>query len=309
MPSELQEHTFSGEETMTVKTVTTSAAGEIIHNQLITPRVVQRLGVLSSAFQRIKWHECKVRVVPLNGSTVTAGYTAGIVEDPEFPIPKSGSKDVIPFLTTLRATVVRQAWVEDKAGMQVPVGDRPRMYTQAGTDIRRQSPGRFVMAAGGVINNGTFQVMLKYKVTVSVPCAIIPITDVETNMLAGLTANSEVSFFNVNMPQTNFNNVAFSESIELVDDMLVTTRATNTTTGGAPGSSIIALRRGTFGEFTSVNVNGSLQLTFKTRGQPEGEVYYVLRWTSPGEGQSWILNTVPVPGSANPSPFTAWVTP
>jgi len=306
MPQGKQGFRFQGEETVAVASVNATQLGEVLYNRLITPQMVRRLGVLSGAFQRIKWHECKLRVVPLNGSTVTAGYTAGVVEDPELVIPSTPS-EIIPFLTALRATVVRQAWVEDKTGMQVPVADRPEMFTQSGTDIRRYSPGRFVMAAGGNITNGTFQVLLKYDVTLSVPAALTNEGPQESIMVAPPTPNSSVSTTAILMPQTRSTTVGFGESIRLDRDMLVSTSDGATTTVDAPGSEIVVVRAGTVGRYSSVNVQGQGNvLTFILDiGQPVGAVYYVARWTLPGAGQSYILGLVPVTGVV--SPFTAWV--
>jgi len=306
MPQGMQGFRFQGEETVVVKTVTTSTAGEILYNRLITPQMVRRLSVLCSAFQRIKWHECKLRIVPLNGSTTTAGYTAGVIEDPELTVPaeKSG---IIEFLTALRATVVRQAWVEDKTGMQVPVSSRPEMFTQVGSDVRRFSPGRFVMAAGGPITNGTFQILLKYDVTLSVPAALISDYPQESVIRAPTTTNSTVGPNGVNMPHTGFVTVGLNEVVKLRYDLLLSTATSPTTTVGAPGSELTIVRAGSIGVFTTVNIQGIGDvLSFRLdTSQPEGVTYYVLRWTLPGAGQSYILNYVSVASSS--APFTAWV--
>lgn len=305
MPQGMQGFRFKGEETVIVSTVNATEVGEILYNRLISPQMVRRLSVLASAFQRIQWHECKLRVVPLNGSTTTAGYTAGVVEDPELVVPTTRS-EVIPFLTALRATVVRQAWVEDKAGMQVPVAHRPEMFTQSGTDVRRFSPGRFVMAAGGNITNGTFQILLKYDVTLSVPAALTADFPQESVMRVPNTNNSTVNANGVSMPHTGSTVVSFAESFKLLFDLLVSTATGPTTTVGGPGSEITVLRAGATGTFSIVNLQGTGDvLTFRLDiGQPAGVVYYVMRWMLPGGGQSYILNFTPISGTTN---FAAWV--
>lgn len=306
MPQGKQGFRFQGEETVALTSVNATQAGEVLYNRLITPQMARRLGVLAGAFQRIKWHECKLRVVPLNGSTVTAGYTAGVVEDPELLVPTSPS-DIIPFLTALRATVVRQAWVEDKTGMQVPVADRPEMFTQSGTDIRRYSPGRFVMAAGGNIANGTFQVLLKYDVTLSVPAALTSEGPQESILSAPSVPNSSVSTGGVIMPHTNSTLLGFGETIRINRDLLLSTSDDVSTIVTAPGSQLVVIRAGTAGRFSSVQVQGQGNiLTFILDiGQPVGVVYHVLRWTLPGGGQSYISNLVPIGGAS--LPFTSWV--
>lgn len=148
-----------------------SEPGTLIFNNLITPRSCRRLALLASAWQRIDWLKASAHLVALNGSLVQSGYTMGFIEDPEVTMP-SDPKDTIPFLTALRSTTVRQNWVESTAGVQVGLADKPEMYTVLGTDVRRFSPGRIVVAvAGDVKENCTFQLMLRYTVRLYVPFA------------------------------------------------------------------------------------------------------------------------------------------
>lgn len=173
MPESTQQMTVRGEELVALINVPAgSTSGQIIYNDTIKPTSARRLGILSTAFQRIDWKTCSLHLVALNGSTVKSGYTMGWVEDPEITIP-SGKSEVIGFLTSLRATTVRQAWVESTAGMMVQTQDKPEMYTQLGSDIRRYSPGRLVAAvAGDVGEAATFQLMLRYTVRLYVPMAV-----------------------------------------------------------------------------------------------------------------------------------------
>jgi len=173
MPKMSQDYTVRGEEVIQVINVNTgSTAGQVIYNQLITPLSALRLGILSGAWQRIDWKQASLHLVALNGSVVQSGYTMGWLEDPEIEVPTAPSA-VIPFLTALRSTTVRQAWVESESGVQVATPDKPEMYTQPGSDIRRYSPGRLVIAvAGDVAQQATFQLMLKYAVRLYVPLAV-----------------------------------------------------------------------------------------------------------------------------------------
>lgn len=172
MPMGSSDYMVSGEEVVRVINVTAgSSAGQVIFDELITPSSTRRLGALSACWQRIDWKRASLNLVTLNGSTVASGYTMGWLEDPECPVP-TDSKDIIPFLTALRSTTVRQNWVQSESGCQVSTSDKPEMYTQRGSDIRRFSPGRLIIAvAGDVASPATFQLMLKYNVRLYVPFA------------------------------------------------------------------------------------------------------------------------------------------
>lgn len=178
-PPAIQSYSMQMEEVMDIVAVPQSATiGSVVYSALITPAVCQRLKILACAFQRIDWNRASVHLVALNGSTIKSGYTMGFLEDPELAVPETG-KDVIPFLTALRTTTVRQAWVESEVGHMVLPRDRPEMYTQPGSDLRRYSPGRVVVAfAGSPGDIATFQVMLRYSVRLYVsmadPRSLIP---------------------------------------------------------------------------------------------------------------------------------------
>jgi hypothetical protein len=173
MPKASQDYVVRGEEVAAIINVAAgSSAGQVIYNQIITPMTVRRLGILAGAWQRIDWRQASLHLVALNGSLVQSGYTMGWVEDPELVVPTAPS-DIIPFLTALRSTTVRQAWVESESGVQVSTQDKPEMYTQPGSDIRRYSPGRLVVAVAGDVNTAaTFQLMLRYMVRLYVPLAL-----------------------------------------------------------------------------------------------------------------------------------------
>nr|UHS72365.1 MAG: putative coat protein [Tombusviridae sp.] len=172
MPSQTGSYTYSAEEVISVVNVASgSTTGQTIFNGLITPKSCRRLGVLANAWQRIDWIRASIHLVALNGSVVQSGYTMGFIEDPEAKVP-TDTKELIPFLTALRSTTVRQNWVESTAGVQVGMPDKPEMYTALGSDVRRYSPGRLVIAlAGDVGAQATYQLMLRYTVRLYVPFA------------------------------------------------------------------------------------------------------------------------------------------
>lgn len=199
MPSSTYEYHLEGEEVMATLNVSTTTTGQVIYNVLVGPQSVARLRIMSGAFQRIDWKKASIRLVALNGSVVTSGYTMGFVEDPELQVPSTPSA-VLPFLTALRKTTVRQAWVESESGLQVSVSDKPEMYTQLGSDVRRFSPGRIVIATtGNVGTNTTFMVMLRYKVRLFVPLAITN----EANEISSLNAFQDVTVATNNVLQSS----------------------------------------------------------------------------------------------------------
>lgn len=190
-PKASQDYVVRGEEVAAIINVSAgSTPGQVIYNRIITPLTARRLGILSSAWQRIDWKQASLHLVALNGSVVQSGYTMGWVEDPELGVPSNPS-DMIPFLTALRSTTVRQAWVESESGVQVGTQDKPEMYTQPGSDIRRYSPGRLVIAvAGDVVTAATFQLMLRYHVRLYVPLALNTTVTPESD---GFTATSPLA--------------------------------------------------------------------------------------------------------------------
>lgn len=194
MPTQAGTYTYSAEEVISIVNVAAgSTTGQTLYNGLITPESCKRLSILSSAWQRIDWMRASVHLVALNGSLVQSGYTMGFLEDPEAVLPTS-AKDLIPYLTALRSTTVRQNWVESTAGVQVGMPDKPEMYTSRGSDPRRYSPGRLVVAiAGDVGSDATFQIMLKYTVRLYVPFAAasadVPATYFTGSRLSGNGTN------------------------------------------------------------------------------------------------------------------------
>jgi hypothetical protein len=173
MPPSVQRYVVEGEEVVRIVTGKENAiAGDIIANELIATNSVERLSILARTFQRVKWLKAEIHIVALNGSLATSGYNAGFVEDPEAPVPTVPSA-VIPFLTSMRTTSIRQTWVETSVGHLVRLNDLPEMYTARGTDPRRLFIGRFLAAYTGAPGpNVSFQINLKYKVEFSVPIAL-----------------------------------------------------------------------------------------------------------------------------------------
>jgi len=289
MPQGAKPFRFQGTETVVVKNISSSEPGEVLLDQLISPMMTLRLRLLSRAFQRILWHKCELLIIPLNGSTTNSGYTAGVVEDPEAFVPTSG-KNLIQYLTALRGTVVRQAWVQDHTGFQVPVANRPEMFTQQGSDVRRYSPGRFVIAAGGNITNATFQILLKYDVSLMVPITTIDADNETPVMRADGNNNSTYSRNSVNFPQTSGNLTNLGQTISLATDMLVTTATGEVTASDGAGSALAIIRAGTVGHFISLQVGNNLTLVWRGDDQEQGLTYYPVRWLLRGGGQAWVIN-------------------
>jgi len=198
MPKAAQVYTVSAEEVVRVINVAPgSTLGQVVFNELITPTSCIRLAGLSNLWQRIKWLRLHLRLVALNGSLVTSGYTMGFLEDPEIGVP-SASSEVIPFLTAMRSTTVRQNWVESTSGTILSISELPEMYTQQGQDIRRFSPGRLVVAvAGDVTSNTTFQVMMSYTVCLKLPFVAPTINPLDAyqftgNLISGISDGGTV---------------------------------------------------------------------------------------------------------------------
>lgn len=199
MPDQAGSYTYQAEELLSLINVSAgSTPGQLIYNALITPSSCRRLALLAGAWQRIDWKQATVHLVALNGSVVQSGYTMGFVEDPEI-VPPTSSSGVIGFLTALRSTTVRQNWVESTSGVQVAMPDKPEMYTQLGSDVRRYSPGRLMVAvAGDVAQQATFQLMLKYRVRLYVPLAVIPMSQTPEDAVISSTINISASPFTIN---------------------------------------------------------------------------------------------------------------
>jgi hypothetical protein len=177
VPQNSQNYTYNACETIKIINVPNNTAmGDTLFNDTINPASAPRLSYLANAWQRIDWDSVSLHLVALNGSTATSGYTMGFAEDPDLEIP-TAKDQIIGFLTALRGTTVRQAWVESSAGQTVNVGKLPEMYTTKSTDNRRYSIGRLVIAASGPITTGsTFQLMIRYKVKLYVPRVVFSLT-------------------------------------------------------------------------------------------------------------------------------------
>lgn len=171
MPRMSQNYVAHGEEVLSIVNVAgDTAPGQVIFNQQISPASCSRLSKLADLWQRIDWEHTVLNVVALNGSVVTAGYNVGFIEDPVIDVPTANS-EVIPFLTALRGTSVRQNWVQSTTGQSVTLSKLPEMYTTRDIDIRRYSIGRLVMALTGPVGTAgaSFQILLKYRVHLYVP--------------------------------------------------------------------------------------------------------------------------------------------
>lgn len=301
MPRGENRLSFSGEEVIDIVQVTGSTQGQVLFNRLITPNIVSRLSTVSTVYQRIKWKTAEVHIVPLNGSTTTSGYTAGFVEDPEIPIP--GGKELIRFLTAMRSTVVRQAWIAEDAGKLVAPGNLPEMYTQAGSDLRRWAIGRIVIAAGGNITNATFQVMLRYNVEMFVPIAIssdFPLVDFFA--APQNVNNATITITGINLPQTSGVAIPFNANTTLTTDLFVTGE-TSLFTGV---TEVAIVRSGTVVRFVPTTINNVNYMSVVWDNRPEGESFFVTNVTNVPATQYLTLNAATWNPSATLN-FRTWI--
>lgn len=210
MPKPVQHYMAMGEEILAVVNVAPdSSAGQIVYNSQIGPNSCARLSKLSDLWQRIDWDHTVLNIVALNGSVTGAGYNVGFLEDPEFTVPTDAST-ILPFLTSLRGTSVRQNWVQSETGQSVTLSKLPEMYTTLGADIRRYYIGRLVMALTGDVGpaGASFQILLRYRVKLYVPCVTLvqpltgsrPFTGTQTLVGPTQTAVPSVQFVSSSAP-------------------------------------------------------------------------------------------------------------
>nr|UHS72113.1 MAG: putative capsid protein [Tombusviridae sp.] len=283
MPNTTHEYHLGGEEIIQLINVNNTTPGQIVLNTLIDPQSTLRLRIMSGAFQRIDWKKASIHLVALNGSVVTSGYTMGFVEDPEVLIPTIPSA-VIPFLTALRKTTVRQAWVESEAGVQVSLADKPEMFTQPGSDIRRHSPGRVVIAATGDVGTAptTFMVMLKYQVRLFVPAGLENIA----NEIGLLNAYSNVVVGTNSLSSSPWSSgtVLQGQSFRLLSDMLCLVA------GNEPERNLRVVSTGTL---VTLGLNaGNLAIT--SADVPVGESWVIAAWDGPNRK---VIPMTSVPGA------------
>lgn len=191
VPRNQQHHRIVGDEAIATITIPrTAIAGDKVYNKQISHETVKRLQIASRMFQHVKWHKCQFKVVALNGTKVSNGYTAAFIEDPELEVPVS-SADTIAFLTTLRGTEINQNWCQSVVG-QVAGPSLPKMYTQIGSDLRRFFIGRMIIAANGPPGDEpvVFQLMMSYDVEFMIPCIRPDITTTGIKLEADVVAGA-----------------------------------------------------------------------------------------------------------------------
>jgi len=186
---EQRDRIVGNEAIATITIPRTAIPGDKVYNERISHETVKRLQIASRMFQHVKWNKCQFKVVALNGTKVSNGYTAAFIEDPELEVPIS-SADTIAFLTTLRGTEINQNWCQSVVG-QVAGQSLPKMYTQKGSDLRRFFIGRMIIAANGPPGDEPviFQLMMHYDVEFMIPCIRPDITTtgikLDADVLAG----------------------------------------------------------------------------------------------------------------------------
>lgn len=270
MPAGANESILRGEEVISIINVTDTSVGQVVFNQPIVPQSVLRMRILAGAFQRIDWIKASIHLVALNGSVVTSGYVMGFIEDPEITVPQSGSA-VIPFLTALRQTTVRQAWVESESGIQCAMKDKPEMFTQPGTDPRRLSPGRVVIATAGDVGTAptTFMVMLKYHTKLYIPLGV----ETQPGEITVLNAFATVNISSNNTLSTSpwfVGSISAGTSAILQSDMMCVE------SGNQAARRIRVVAAG-----TQVRLNAAQGVfTVEFPGIPAGEAWEIAEWTN-----------------------------
>jgi len=271
MPTSTYDYNLVGEEVMATISVTDTRVGQTVFNQLITPQSVLRLRIMAGAFQRVDWKRASIHLVALNGSVVTSGYTMGFIEDPELK-PPSVESAMIPFLTALRKTTVRQAWVESESGVQVAMNDKPEMFTQPGSDVRRLSPGRVIIATTGDVGAAptTFMVLLKYQVRLYVPVGI----ETQPNEITVLNAFADVNINAQGIAASPWKTGQWSpgEEIRLESDMLCVE------SGAQPARRLRVATAGTL--VTLQAAQGVFSILFPQ--VPTGELWEIAEWSVNG---------------------------
>jgi len=170
---------FSGEEYLGLPiNVSNLPAGSIVFNKVIDSTVAPRLRTVAAAWQR--WHVKKLefKIIPLNGSTATSGYTAAFIDDPSFPV-ETDDKSIVN-LTAFRNTTVRQNWVAGDVNSDLKWTDSSVRFTTVspGGDVRLSSPGRLVIQLNGTPTatagtDITFAIFMKYTVSFETP-GVVP---------------------------------------------------------------------------------------------------------------------------------------
>jgi len=122
-----------------------------------------RLRVLSQAYQRMKWEQCVVRVVPQAPLTTKGGYVCGFIRDPDDAAVTAEE------LSAAQGSITKK-WYETAI---VPL---PRsvmqewFYTSEGPEPRTSSPGKFwIISEGAPSDNIDVVVTFNWRVKLTQP--------------------------------------------------------------------------------------------------------------------------------------------
>lgn len=153
--------TLAGEDRVGLYTAKRSATDFI--SVMIVPRISPRLTNLTKAYQRIKWESVVITVTPQAPLTVSGGYVAGFIMDPD------DQTVTAPQLTASQGSITKK-WFESG------VVNMPRkpdlLYTSSGEEMRFSSPASFwIITEGPPSQDISIVLTMRWRVRLSVPTA------------------------------------------------------------------------------------------------------------------------------------------
>lgn len=127
----------------------------------VIPGVSERLSNLSKAYQRIKWLSVRVTVTPQCPLTVSGGYVAGFIMDPDDTAVTAQQ------LTSAQGSVTRK-WFESSTVVMPPKPDL--LYTSSSEELRFSSPGNFwIISEGNPSQDIVIVVTMSWRVRLETP--------------------------------------------------------------------------------------------------------------------------------------------
>lgn len=151
--------TIVGEDRLSTLTIASGSAA--YSNVMINPGASARLKTLCRAFQRIKWLSVTAVVTPQASTSVSGGYVAGFINDPE------DSLVTAPQLSASQGSVTKKFY-ESAVVRMPPKSDK--LYTSIGEDPRLSTPTVFwFITEGPPTSDVTVIVTLNWKIQLSEP--------------------------------------------------------------------------------------------------------------------------------------------
>lgn len=149
-----------------VDDVSTLSSQSIAIQQVFTPHMVQRLRVLSSAFQRVKYNKLRFIIEPQTSSATSGGYTAAFVRDPTDLVPSGVAG--LNRISANRPSVAAKWW--ETSTLTVPQTPDLLYTSSKPGEPRWSSPGIFVLGVEGKANQaGSLTIYVEYDVVFSEP--------------------------------------------------------------------------------------------------------------------------------------------